>query len=215
MTEVELKNRINELEQLVLSKDEEILSLKTKIKQCSQLKNEEKNEEKNKLKFDEIVYPLIHEFKIESVQNIKSCVYIILKDNPYKVVDIKRSMGSKYGCKFSITAIEILTSKKYNQVFHNDEYLYTFKIIKEEYIIKDFIIENNILLLNCKILDELDTELIKQIRTKYYNKNVVDNLENFIDDNIIIGFFNYVPVKKSDLLYETAISFDMWKIKNE
>merc|ERR1711971_844180 len=70
--------------------------------------------------------------------HVKKGHYIMLKDRPCKIVEVKTSKTGKHGhAKCNITGMDVLTNKKYNEVHPGHIILRAFDLKKTEYDVSD------------------------------------------------------------------------------
>jgi len=74
----------------------------------------------------------------KEAHHVKKGCYVMLKDKPCKIVEVKTSKTGKHGhAKCNITGMDVLTNKKYNEVHPGHIILRAFDLKKTEYDVTD------------------------------------------------------------------------------
>jgi len=74
----------------------------------------------------------------KEAHHVKKGSYVMLKDKPCKIVEVKTSKTGKHGhAKCNITGLDVLTNKKYNEVHPGHIVLRAFDLRKTEYDVTD------------------------------------------------------------------------------
>ena len=204
-------SKINELKTELYEKNLLIEMLKTKI---ALYENKKKKECENKTplevpSLDDYIFPTIFKPKFIRFLDIRRGMYILLQDYPCKVVDVKRSMGSKHGnCKVNVTGICLLNNKKYNETMIGLKYCLLFEKIEE--IIKiDSIIDSKTFQCSGR-----DTGTIT-VHSTSLNERDLEQLSSLLSDpeKIILGIFTTIPVKIKDKEYTSNLVLDNLEIR--
>jgi translation initiation factor 5A len=83
----------------------------------------------------------------KEAHHVKKGAYVMLKDRPCKIVEVKTSKTGKHGhAKCNITGMDVLTNKKYNEVHPGHLKLRAFDLRKTEYDVTD-IVDNELTVL--------------------------------------------------------------------
>merc|ERR1712080_139055 len=110
----------------------------------------------------------------KEAHHVKKGCYVMLKDRPCKIVEVKTSKTGKHGhAKCNITGLDILTGKKYNEVHPGHKGLRAFDQCKKEYDvmnIEDGVLElldpetSDCVSLPCNKDDETFQDLLKKFQ---------------------------------------------------
>jgi translation initiation factor 5A len=120
----------------------------------------------------------------KEAHHVKKGCYVMLKDRPCKIVEVKTSKTGKHGhAKCNITGMDVLTNKKYNEVHPGHIILRAFDLHKNEYDVTD--IEDGLL----TVLDEDGEQHVFKVNfaedkdpVSYKMKQEFDNInENGLD----------------------------------
>merc|ERR1712080_329747 len=111
----------------------------------------------------------------KEAHHVKKGCYVMLKDRPCKIVEVKTSKTGKHGhAKCNITGLDILTGKKYNEVHPGHKGLRAFDQCKKEFDVID-INSETIFLLDPETSEQEelartkgnDTELVQEMHKKF------------------------------------------------
>jgi len=135
---------------------------------------------------------------------IKKGKFIMLKGKPCKVMDVKTSKTGKHGhMKVNITGIDVLTSKKYNDVQPGHATFTEFKMDKQELQLLDINDENTVELMDGKghqvlVTGDPESEVFKKMKEEFaagkslmvgvVRAPVEISKDKFKDDEIIESF---------------------------
>lgn len=132
--------------------------------------------------------------------HVKKGTNVMLKGRPCKAVDVKTSKTGKHGhAKCNITGIDVLTSKKYNEVHPGHIVLATFDVDKIEYEVSD-IDEKEMCL---KVMDEAGEEETIDYTNETMEsvpgwKNFVEDFQNDASEKIWLVCTMTAPVGETD-----------------
>merc|ERR1712154_533481 len=133
----------------------------------------------------------------KEAHHVKKGSYILLKDRPCKVVEVKTSKTGKHGhAKCNITGMDVLTGKKYNEVHPGHINLRAFDLTRTEFDVMDINEEDE--LIEIYNPETEDTETIPIDSNSGVVKDLIEKFKAITDDTFYQVIITHAPYGPKD-----------------
>lgn len=106
--------------------------------------------------------------------------HIIIKNRPCKIVEMSSSKTGKHGsAKIHLVAIDIFTSRKYEEIYSSTQTVWTPIVTRKDYELINIMDGFLILMADCSLIEDIslpDTEVGREIEEKFRNKAESESL---------------------------------------